>query len=103
MSNYKEYWIEPNGQAYCEKVDGLDEDAVHVIEISAYEAIETKLANTIKAYEELLSVHLKMRETHAKERKKLIENFTNATYNLDDIVKDCGDRIQDAILKMRED
>jgi len=103
MSNSKEYWIESNGDAYCEKVDGLDEDAVHVIEMAAYEAIETKLANTVKAYEELLNTYLIMRNAHAEEKKDLIRRLALDTYNLEDVVKHCGDVILSAVSKMRRE
>jgi len=49
MSNSKEYWIESNGNAYCEKVDGLDEDAVHVIEMAAYEELQCRVNKLIAA------------------------------------------------------
>lgn len=49
MTPYKEYWIEPNGRAYCEKVDGLDEDSVHVVEMSAYTELQCRVNKLIAA------------------------------------------------------
>jgi len=38
----REFWIEGE-VAYCEKVDGLNDCAIHTIEYSAYEALEAKV------------------------------------------------------------
>ena len=54
MNSYREFWIElentPNGLpiAYSEKVDGLDENAIHVIQYDVYETLQAKLLLAIK-------------------------------------------------------
>lgn len=49
MNAYKTFWVESNGDAYSEMVDGLDEDAVHVIEMVAYEELQCRVNKLIAA------------------------------------------------------
>jgi hypothetical protein len=41
---FKEFWIDNKGKdVYEELVDGLDEDAIHVIEYEAYEQAQNEI------------------------------------------------------------
>ena len=61
--------------AYSEKVDGLDENAIHVIEYSAYQDLQRKL-EIAKHSLSLLKINLN--ETHvAIQGLELLKHFVN--------------------------
>lgn len=51
---FKEFWIDNKGKdVYEELVDGLDEDAIHVIEYEAYEQAQNEIIS-LKEWIEVL-------------------------------------------------
>lgn len=65
----REFWIERGAKGssdlvYEEKVDGLNEDAIHVIEYSAYEALKEQVSDCAALYVGAKEQRLKLNRTN---------------------------------------
>ena len=89
---YLEYcaWTKPRWTVYEEKVDGLDENAIHVIEMTAYRELESEIAwlktqicPPFDAYYKECEVHVGALEDENKDLKEKLAIAVQAIEALD--------------------